>query len=115
MVNKLERLSQVAVTELLTKLETKLDADVFTYYGEIVNGVERNVKDIIEALAKDPNKHQAIYVFLTTPGGSLTPVQRMVDILRHFYRLIQEGKLIPRKNNVQDIYTVYSLNSNINM
>ena len=85
MVNKLERLSQVAVTELLTKLETKLDADVFTYYGEIVNGVERNVKDIIEALAKDPNKHQAIYVFLTTPGGSLTPVQRMVDILRHFY------------------------------
>ena len=85
LVNKLERLSQVAVTELLTKLETKLDADVFTYYGEIVNGVERNVKDIIEALAKDPNKHQAIYVFLTTPGGSLTPVQRMVDILRHFY------------------------------
>ena len=36
MVNKLERLSQVAVTELLTKLETKLDADVFTYYGEIM-------------------------------------------------------------------------------
>ena len=85
LVNKLEKLSQVAVTELLKKLETKLDADVFTYYGEIVNGVERNVKDIIEALAKDPNKHQAIYVFLTTPGGSLTPVQRMVDILRHFY------------------------------
>lgn len=85
LINKLERLSQVAVTELLTKLETKLDADVFTYYGEIVNGVERNVKDIIEALAKDPNKHPAIYVFLTTPGGSLTPVQRMVDILRHFY------------------------------
>ena len=78
MINKLERLSQGAVTELLTKLETKLDADVFTYYGEIVNGVERGVKDIIEALAKDPNKHQAIYVFLTTPGGSLTPVQRMV-------------------------------------
>lgn len=36
LVNKLERLSQVAVTELLTKLETKLDADVFTYYGEIM-------------------------------------------------------------------------------
>jgi len=85
LINKLERLSQVAVTELLTKLETKLGADVFTYYGEIVNGVERYVKDIIEALAKDPNKHQAIYVFLTTPGGSLPPVQRMVDILRHFY------------------------------
>ena len=85
MVNKLEKLNQTALSELLTKLENKLDADIFTYYGEIVNGVEREVKDIIEALANDPNKHRAIYVFLTTPGGSLPPVQRMVDILRHFY------------------------------
>lgn len=85
MVNKLEKLRQTAVSDLLAKLEHKLDADVFTYYGEIVNGVERSVKDLIEALAKDPNKHQSIYVFLTTPGGNLTPVQRMVDILRHFY------------------------------
>lgn len=85
MVNKLEKLRQIAVSDLLAKLEQKLNADVFTYYGEIVNGVERTVKDLIESLAKDSNKHQSIYVFLTTPGGSLTPVQRMVDILRHFY------------------------------
>lgn len=52
MVNKLERLNQSAVSDLLAKLETKLNADVFTYYGEIVNGVEREVKDIIENLAK---------------------------------------------------------------
>lgn len=84
-VNKLEKLRQTAVAELLTKLEMKLNADIFTYYGEIMNGVERQVKELIEALSKDPNKHQTIYVFLTTPGGSLTPVQRMVDILRHFY------------------------------
>ena len=85
MVNKLEKLRQIAVSDLLAKLELKLDADVFTYYGEIVNGVERQVKELIEALSKDSNKHQTIYVFLTTPGGSIIPVQRMVDILRHFY------------------------------
>jgi len=85
LVNKLERLRQAGLSDLLIKLESKLNADVFTYYGQILNGVERNVKDIIEALSKDSNKHQAIYVFLTTPGGSLPPVQRMVDILRHFY------------------------------
>ena len=85
MVNKLEQLSQTAISDLLLKLEAKLDADVFTYYGEIVNGVEREVKDFIEALAKDSHKHDSIYIFLTTPGGSLTPVQRMVDIFRHFY------------------------------
>lgn len=85
MVNKLEQLSQTAISDLLLKLEAKLDADVFTYYGEIVNGVEREVKDFIESLAKDSRKHDSIYIFLTTPGGSLTPVQRMVDIFRHFY------------------------------
>lgn len=85
MVNKLEKLNQNAVSDLLKKLESELKADVFTYYGEIVNGVERNVKELIEELAKDPEKHKAIFIFLTTPGGSLTPVQRMVDILRHFY------------------------------
>lgn len=85
MENKLEGLSQKAVSEYLVKLESKLNADVFTYYGEILNSVDRQVKDIIEALAKDPGKHEALYVFLTTPGGSLTPVQRMVDVFRHFY------------------------------
>lgn len=85
MANQLEKMNQFVMTQLLLKLETKLDADVFTYYGEIVNGVERHVKDIIEALSKDPNKHDKVYVILTTPGGSLPPVQRMVDILRHFY------------------------------
>lgn len=85
LINKLEKMNQIAISDLLKKLEAKLDADVFTYYGEIVNGVESQVKDLIETLAKDSDKHRAIYVFLTTPGGSLTPVQRMVDILRHFY------------------------------
>ena len=85
MINKLENLSREAVSQLFDKIEKKLDADVFTYYGEIINGVERQVKEIIEDLAKDPKKHNTIYVILTTPGGSLPPVQRMVDILRHFY------------------------------
>lgn len=85
MANQLEKMNQYVMTELLIKLETKLNADVFTYYGEIVNGVERHVKDIIENLSQDANKHESVYVILTTPGGSLPPVQRMVDILRHFY------------------------------
>ena len=41
--------------------------------------------------------------------------RKLNDALDDYHRLIQVGKLIPRKNNVQDIYTVYSLNSNINM
>jgi ClpP class serine protease len=85
MANQLESLNKTLMGMLLNQLEQKLNADVFVYYGEIINGVERDVKDIIENLSKDANKHEKIYVILTTPGGSLPPVQRMVDILRHFY------------------------------
>lgn len=85
MNNKLEEANRRTISELHKKLEDHLNSDVFTYYGEIINGVERQVKDIIETLANDPLKHDKIFVILTTSGGSLTPVQRMVDILRHYY------------------------------
>lgn len=85
MKNKLEELSQKTIAGMLLGLEECLNADVFTYFGNIVNGVERQVKDIIEMLANDPKKHDKIFVILTTAGGSLSPVQRMVDVLRHYY------------------------------
>ena len=84
-MNKLECLNRSTVKDLFNQLESKLDGDVFTYYGEINNGAERLVKDLIEALSKDSKKHDRLFIFLTTPGGSLTPVQRMVGIFRHFY------------------------------
>lgn len=86
MRNKLEELNRNTISNSLDKIENYLNADVFTYYGGIVNGIEQTVKDIIEDLTKDKNKHEKIYVILTTPGGSLPPVQRMVEILRHFYK-----------------------------
>lgn len=83
----LEELTTTAVRILLQKLEEKLSADVFTYYGEISNGIEHNVKAVITELAKE-KKHDRICVFLTTSGGSLLPVQRMVSILRHYYNQV---------------------------
>lgn len=85
MANQLEKMDQQVMRQLLCELESHLKADVFTYFGEIVNGVERDVKDLVEDLAKDKDKHDKVYIFLTTPGGSLPPVQRMVEIFRHFY------------------------------
>ena len=39
--------------------------------------------------------------------------ERLKDALGEYHRLVQEGILTQRKNNVQDIYTVYSFRSNI--
>lgn len=41
--------------------------------------------------------------------------EKLESALSEYHRLIQEGILTPRKNNVQDIYTVYSFRSNIDI
>ena len=84
--NPLEQMSKNALSDLLKEIENKLKADIFTYYGEILDGVDQEVKGMIEDLSKDSNKKDTLYVILTTTGGSLNPVQRMVTIFRHFYK-----------------------------
>ena len=91
--NPLELMNTTTMKSVLNDLENKLGADVIVYYGEILGGIEGQVKSIIEELAKDPQKNNTLYVVLTTPGGSLTPVQRMVDIFRHFY--VEVNFIIP--------------------
>lgn len=66
-------------------LEKYLDADVLVYFGELVDGVETDVRKIVEDLAKAPEKKDKLYILITTGGGSLNPVKRMVNIFRNFY------------------------------
>lgn len=40
--------------------------------------------------------------------------KKLKDALDEYHSLVQTGKLIPRQNNIQDIYTIYSFNSNVN-
>ena len=74
-----------AMENSFSALEKVLDADVMVYYGELIDGVEADVKQIIEQICHDGKKHDALYILLTTPGGSLNPVKRMVNIFRNFY------------------------------
>ena len=73
-----------AMENALSKLEHILNADVFVYYGELIDGVEANVKQIVEQICSDGQKHEELYVLLTTTGGSLNPVKRIVNIFRNF-------------------------------
>ncbi|MCR2051135.1 hypothetical protein NSB25_28370 [Acetatifactor muris] len=41
--------------------------------------------------------------------------QKLSSALKEYHQLVKEGKLIPRQNNIQNIYTVYSINSNVSM
>ena len=42
-----------AMADSLSNLENTLNADVFVYYGELIDGVKANVKQIIEQICSD--------------------------------------------------------------
>ena len=41
--------------------------------------------------------------------------KKLNDALNEYHRLIKDGILIPRGNNVQDIYTVYTFKRNVTL
>lgn len=71
--------------ERLLALETYLNADVMNYTGPFGGG-ENVLLKIIEELASDSQKHDSIYIILTTNGGSANVVERIVNILRYNYK-----------------------------
>jgi len=77
--------NRVMMSDALKELETFLSADVLVYYGGLVDGAEQTVRKIVEELNEDPDKKDQLYVILTTGGGGLNPVKRIVNILRHHY------------------------------
>lgn len=84
--NPLEQMNKNILCDFLKKIENKLNSDILTFCGAIVDGIDHNIKNVIEDLAKDSDKRDTLYVILTTTGGSLNPVQRMVTVFRHFYK-----------------------------
>lgn len=83
----IENYSREEMYNRLTALEKYLDADVIAYYGQMMVGVDSDFKFVIEALhsSKEETQHSKLYIILTTTGGSIMPVERIVNIMRHFY------------------------------
>ena len=86
MINPIDEAARELLSEKLQDLENYLHGDVIVYYGEIFDSVEIQMKEIVEDLQAENEPNTTCYIILTTPGGSLNPVNRMVTIFRHFYR-----------------------------
>lgn len=69
----------------LKALELHLDADVLVYTGDLGPLPAHIFTKIVEELKNDLEKHDKLYVLLTTRGGSAEMVERYVNILRYHY------------------------------
>lgn len=75
------------LNKTLSDLEKHFNADILTYYGGFSNGCENLVLRIIEELASQNQKN--LVIILTSPGGLIETVERIVNIIRHHYNNIE--------------------------
>ena len=76
--------------ERLIALEEHFSAHALSFRGPLVSGVD----DIVRASVEEKRMEQAadvdrLVVVLTTNGGYIEVVQRIVDTLRHHYRVVE--------------------------
>lgn len=72
----------------LKALEQYLDSDVLVYTGDLGPLPAHIFTKIVEELKNDADKHDKLYLILTTRGGSAEIVERYVNILRYHYKEI---------------------------
>jgi hypothetical protein len=67
------------------QIEGKLDADVVFISAELRGWLINPLRNRIEKLVARPDRHGALAVVLTTPGGEAESTEKMVEIFRHHY------------------------------
>lgn len=88
MENLIDKALKELMIETLLELEKKTNSDILSYFGPIIDGNENVFLDIVEELAKDPDKRDNLLIILTTNGGSAMAVERYVNIIRKHYKKV---------------------------
>ena len=73
---------EVALDDQAKSIEGHFDADVLTFTGQLTYGVDDLLRKEIESRTEKRNR---LCIILTTTGGFIEVVHRIVDLTRHHY------------------------------
>lgn len=76
------------INQYATTLEQILDSDLLTYYGPLIEGVDDLVIESVEHMRERENPRDKLTFIITTQGGYIGVVHRMVDSIRHHYSVV---------------------------
>lgn len=68
----------------LMKIEKNMEADAIYVQADIFNGLSGVIKDLLADL-KEKENNEKLFFILTTGGGIIEEVERIVNVVRHFY------------------------------
>lgn len=72
--------------ERLQALEGSFESDMLSFNGPLMFGVDDLVRNAIESMRQRSQNREGLTVVLTTLGGYIEVVHRIVDTLRHHYK-----------------------------
>jgi len=72
----------------ISVLEDKLKSDVLSFNGPLFMGVDDIIRNVIEAKHQNSQNKRRLTVILTTTGGYIEVVHRIVDTIRNHYRYV---------------------------
>lgn len=75
------------LNDRIKKIETHFSADGLSFSGPILFGIDNLIRIAIETKQAKANKDKLV-VILTTAGGYIEVVQRIVDTIRHHYKIV---------------------------
>lgn len=76
------------LSQYLKELESALDSDILSVNGSLLFGVDDAIRKAIEERRQQLQSHRKLAVILTTAGGYIEVVQRIVHTLRHHYNIV---------------------------
>lgn len=84
----LEQFVLEQVNQYAADLEERLGGDVMYYFGPTHHLLVKPFRDLIERMATGDSRREKLCIFIKTGGGSVEPVEKMVDIVRHHYQTV---------------------------
>lgn len=71
----------------LGEIETQFDAHAISLVGSLMDGVDDLVRRTVEYLVNQKTKNRLVFL-LTTNGGQIEPVRRIVEVLRRYFDIV---------------------------
>lgn len=81
----IDKLFQRQLQTTRSDLEIHFDSDAISYYGEISSARIQWFRQRLEVIGDGHVRKSRLIVVLNTPGGEVEAVERMVEMIRHFY------------------------------
>lgn len=77
-----------ALDERAEAVEEQTDSDTIAFIGLILGGVDDIIRNVVEAKRQSPPDRNKLTVILTTRGGYIEVVQRIVETMRQHYEYV---------------------------